>query len=284
MQEMQARQHNGVFWSQLWRLIRREPLLQLTAAGLLIFMIDAWSDKQSAEAIHISRASVDALVQVREQELSRPLVPQERQQLVDSIVENEILFREALRLGLHHGSDARKLLINKVRYLLREDVPEPSEAELQAFFEQEEAAYSMPERRDLEQVLFRNASSKTLHTAGDELRQGADFKDVGERAVFLPLSFRRASQTELSRFLGEQAAAEIFALPLDVWAGPIRSRHGYHFFRVITIYASAEPDYDQIAPYLRDDWSFRRHHDIIRKKTDALKAGYDISVESQVER
>ena len=217
----------------LWRWLKVTPLAQFLLAGAFIFALDRWVDGTGAKTIILDEASVGQLIATREAELARPLLPMERDQLLQAYVDNEILFREALNLGLHEGSEARKMLTRKMQYLLREDVPEPTEHELRQFHQTNTERYGQPRSIALDQIFFADGGAQRAEVALSSLKSGADPESLGDKVNFLPRSFGRASESEVAVFLGPKAAREVFSLSEDEWTGPIASQHGLHLVRVV---------------------------------------------------
>jgi hypothetical protein len=113
----------------------REPLVHfLILAGLLFAFEHFWSARQK-ERIVVDRQTADFLIQQREELELRQLAPDERREIIESWIEDEILYREAYKRGLDKDARTRRNLILKMRGLALSDLRDPTEAELRAYFE-----------------------------------------------------------------------------------------------------------------------------------------------------
>jgi len=117
--------------------LRRASLLHFVALGAALYVIlDVLAAPREEIVIAVGPA-----VAVREAALGRALSAEERAALLDRIVQEEVLVREAFRLGLHTGGRIQKRLADKMIVLLQDDVPAPDEAELRALFDANLARY-----------------------------------------------------------------------------------------------------------------------------------------------
>src|SRR5262249_5196197 len=135
----------------LGRLLR-EPLLQFVALGLLLFI--------GYRALHRTAGPQPGRIELTADDLrqiglawgaqGRPApAPCEMQALVDGRVREEILYREALALGLDKGDTiVRRRMAQKMDFLF-EDVAalhEPTDEELQAWFAKHAERFARPAR------------------------------------------------------------------------------------------------------------------------------------------
>lgn len=83
---------------------------------------------------------------------------EEKRQLLDSAIRDEILFQEAFRRGLYQDPKVRRILVSQ---LLREAVYEdasrqtPSDEAMRSWFEENGERFTVPERRHLRRIFIR---------------------------------------------------------------------------------------------------------------------------------
>jgi hypothetical protein len=156
------------------------------------------------------------------------------------VVEDEILYREALRLGLDRGdSILRQRLIQKVLFLA-EDLGgasrEPREDDLRAYFEATRERWMLPESIRLVHVF---ASSRE---ALDRLRpeviawsRGALAADaVPPFGEPLPISRSVSGRiAEIAVGYGPGFAEALGRQELGKWSEPIASKYGFHLVKVV---------------------------------------------------
>src|SRR5215510_5405668 len=122
-----------------WKRLVREPLLHFALIGAAIFAV-AHVVEQRKEAAQ-SNIGLDAGLGQRLANLYRTqfgVLPSDGQLkfIVDDFVDDEVLYREALRLGLDQDDEIiRRRLIQKLEFLQRDLTvpPAPSDADLRAY-------------------------------------------------------------------------------------------------------------------------------------------------------
>ena len=136
-----------------------EPLVHfLILAGFLFALEHVWSSKQK-EKIVVDQQTVEFLINQREELELRQLSTEERRQVINTFIEEEILYREAYKRGLDKGdSRMRRNLILKMRGLLMGEIQRPTETELKEYFEIHRHQYRRPATLSLEHVFFRDSS------------------------------------------------------------------------------------------------------------------------------
>ena len=132
------------------RRLLREPLLHVLALGVLLFALQrAVAPPSASEEIVVPG---DALAGMREEfrrRTGRMPSATDEQAMLEKWVDDEVLVREALAMGLDRGdSIVRRRLMQKMEYLLEntEPVPAPTDAELETFLKAHADRYASPAR------------------------------------------------------------------------------------------------------------------------------------------
>ena len=125
--------------------LRGEPLVGFALAGGLIFALYAILAEPAREPIVISPEVIEEMVSLRQEILGRPLDAEERAQLVDERLLDEIMVREAVLRDLHlSDSFVRRRLVTRMKLLLDEEAPPPSADDLAALLRRR--ARALPRR------------------------------------------------------------------------------------------------------------------------------------------
>src|SRR5262245_47747172 len=209
----------------------KDPLVHFLLIGAALFAIAALRGTPetrdrivvTAEQVEQARAAATALQ-------GRAPTTDELAELVEPLVRDEIMYREALALGLDDNDDeVRRRLIEKMSYLTQDLAdPEPSsEAALHEFYEARSDLFAIPALVSFDQVFFspgaRGDSLETAATAGvAALRAGRAPVDVGDRTP-LRDSYDDAPRDQVAVLFGEQLADALFTSAPGEWTGPFRS-------------------------------------------------------------
>lgn len=220
-----------------WRTLLRHPVVLFLVFGAALYLLAP--SPRSDDDIELSADVIEALQAAEARRQGTPLTEAERAKITALIVEEEVLVREARRLGLDQ-SDAivRRRLVQKMRLLAEQldgvDQP-PTEAEVRGWYEQTRDRWQTGAQYGFVHVFAQTDRRAVLDALGPEtLTPGDDDRPPAAGDPF-PLSRRVAltDDDELSNVFGDDLVGALAALPLGSWSEPIRSRYGWHRVKVL---------------------------------------------------
>lgn len=276
-------------FTALLRAVAREPMALFAVLGVLLFALASALDLDRKTQIHIDRSEVARLEAYWEAQAQRKPTAAERDTLIAERVEEEILYREALRLGLDREDIiVRRRLAQKLSFL-NDDVTadkEPTEDELRAFHGANAARYAEPAFISFEQVYFSpdqrgSRIDASVQALLDDLAQhGGDPPSGAGDPFMLPARNVAAPLDIVARDYGRPFADALRALPQGRWSGPVESAFGVHVVRVSERRGDRAAPFDAVRDRVREDYIAERR----RKRHDAwvarLRAQYDVTVDT----
>jgi hypothetical protein len=165
----------------------REPALHFALIGAGLFSVHALVRRPaSPDEIVVSAAVAAELRREFERGNGRPPTPAEAQTLVDRFVDEEVLYREALAMGLDRGDVIiRRRLVQKLELLTRdlEPVPAPDEPQLREWLAAHAEDYREPERLSVRHVFVKSADDAEARRLLRALQSGADPATLGDPFV-----------------------------------------------------------------------------------------------------
>jgi len=265
-------------WAAFWQ---REPFLSFSIFGGLMFLLLLPYLASNKETIVIDARTRDSVIERRTNLEGRELTSDERDQAIADHLRDEMLVREAHRNGWHlENGRVRQRLVLAMRTALNEDVPEPSLAQLRAFFQATADRYRVAPSVSLAHVFFEAGSSHDPQQVLASLRDGRDFREMGD-ASRLGAQVVRVTETRLAGALGESFAANVFALAPGSWSGPLDSSLGRHYVRVETRHDGELPTFEVAEPHLRLDWDRTRRAEIYERKMERMREDYAVHMETR---
>jgi hypothetical protein len=247
----------------IFRKSLHEPLVHFFFIAALIFLIGEWHRKQ----VDVYRISIDP---ERISQLENRYAMQFGTQpdayivnrLVDEEIHDEILFREAVILKLDKGDEiVRRRIVQKMRFFV-EDVnapPEPSDAELEAFYTAHADRYMLPARVTFHHLFFSadidQADARTRASAA--LEQLTKNKQALDRGDSFPdhTDFSNYAIEQVNRiFGGTEFSDAVFAAPLQQWVGPFQSAYGWHLIYVEARNAKQPQPFSVVRDKVRADY------------------------------
>ncbi len=248
----------------------REPLLHFLLLGLLLFVAYAYSQRgrggvESSKQIALSLDDLRTMDMYFQSQWHRQPTPAEFQAMVEDKVREEVLYREALAMGLDKDDTIVKRRMAQKMQFLAEDVAaahEPSPAELKAWFDKNSSKFALPSRYSFRHLYFSpDKRGKNAHSdAATALTKIAGQPEDSKLAISLadPFMFQdyygdRAPDA-LAKEFGPQFVVALEKLKPGSWQGPIESGYGWHLVYVDTVIPGREPAFEEMEPDVKTAW------------------------------
>lgn len=277
-----------------WRQMLREPLVHFLAAGAVLFGLSAmlgesWGLGGGQARIHVSAQKIEQLRDTWTRRWNAEPTDEQLRSLVDEFVREEVLYREALSSGLDRDDAViRRRLAQKVEFLAQglASVVEPSEAELQQYFEQHKARYVIPMQVGFSHVYFSRSSRGTAAEAAaqgtlDRLRgeqAAAEAALLGDRFM-LPHEFPPQTRAQIRDLFGAPFAERVFELAPDEWSGPVPSSYGLHLVRVRHRVPARTPTLGEVRQQVTRDFEDARLRSAADTYYERLRQRFEILID-----
>lgn len=220
-----------------------------------------------------------------------PLDDAERQRVLDRLIDEELLVQKGLALGLERrdGRVRSDIVASVVESVVSEATThEPTDAEIAAFFADNQALFARPGRVRVRQILFRVTSGvsdqQALARAEDaaaRLRAGEPFARVASElgdAPLVELPTGRIDPATLREYLGPTVARAIDDLAVEIPSAPLRSAAGYHVVEVVEREPGGSADLADVKDQVRAELRRRSEDAALRAYVDELRRSSDVRV------
>jgi len=268
----------------------REPLVHFLLLGGLIFAVHAWRGGEEAKSglphIEVTAGTLAWLSEGYAKQWHRPPDERELRGLVEDHVREEVLYREALAMGLDRDDTiVRRRMAQKLEFLGQDIVSAavPEESVLRRYHEDHAARYVTPVRTSFQHVYFSADRRGTgleaeARKALDVLAKGGDAGAMGD--PFLGQhEFIAAEQSQIAGALGDGFAKDVMGLPAGEWRGPVSSAYGMHLVRVSQKEVPQAKPFEIVRDAVARDYSednrLAANQDFIRR----LKERYCITID-----
>jgi hypothetical protein len=245
--------------------ILREPLAHFALAGLALFAASMIYQSQTDQhRILITPAHVAELANSYALQFGdKPDAPT-LDALIKRDIHDEVLFREGKALKLDQDDQiVRRRVVQKMQFLMQDlNAPaEPSDAQLQAYYDAHAAHYATPARVTFSHIYF------SADNGGDEAakaRAAAVLKRLSDKTTRAPdlgdpfpdlYDFAAYEPEQIYRLFGHSPFAKaVETSPVGRWAGPFKSGYGWHLLYVDARQAGARPPLAQVRDAVRTDF------------------------------
>ena len=248
----------------------REPLLHFLLLGVLLFAVYGYMNRggggvESSKQIALTLDDLRQLDVYFESQWQRPPTPEEFRNLLEEKVQEEILYREALAMGLDKDDTiVRRRMAQKMRFLA-EDVAaahEPTTDELKPWFEKNRDKFALPSRVSFRHLYFspdrrgqhaRDDAAKALTQLAGQPEDTARGATVADPFMFQDY-YRDRAPDYLGKEFGPPFAQAVEKLAPGSWQGPIESGFGWHLVFVDTVIPGRVPAFEEIESDVKTAW------------------------------
>ena len=265
----------------------RQPLLHFLVAGFALFVLYGGlhpsTVNQDPQRIEITPEVVQRLAISWLARWQRPASEQQLQVLIDDYVREEILYREALKLGLDKDDTIiRRRLAQKMDFLA-EDVAslrDPAPGVLEAWYNQNQDQYAPPPLATFHHVFFAlDKRGADAQAQAQTALRGLTDRNSGEGDAFVfESAYTEQSQDQVARVFGSKFALSLFQQTPGSWVGPVESGFGWHLVWIDTLAKPPAPPFETVAQQVKSDWLSEQRSESKRANFDALKARYEVVV------
>ena len=276
---------------RLKRLLR-EPLLHFLVLGAVLFAVYSYINRGRG-GVEQSRQIVLSLDDLREMDVyfesqwHRQPTPQEFGAMVEDKVREDVLYREALAMGLDKDDTIVKRRMAQKMQFLAEDVAAshaPTSAQLKEWFEKNQDKFALPSRYSFRHVYF-SPDRRGNRAQGDAAKaltqlagQPAGSKlagSMGDRFMFQEY-YGDAAPDAIAKEFGPPFAVAVEKLKPGSWEGPVESGYGWHLVYVTTVVPGRIPAFEEIEPDVKTAWLGEQKKQAWDKAYAEMRAKYTV--------
>ena len=239
----------------------------------------------------ISADTYTRLVQGYESDTREVASAEMRARILDRLIEEELLVQRGLALGLAESD--RRVRADIVQAMVRAAIAEaesaePTQRELEAFYQEEREFFTTPGRLRVAQLFVRvkdaaddapaRARAEQAHA---KLAAGEPFAAVraahGDAEVS-PVPDALLPPAKLREYVGPTVLRVALESELGVWSAPVRSGAGYHVLAVVEREPASTPPLAEIRELVKSEWVRRGGDRALRRYLDELRDEAELAV------
>jgi len=276
----------------LFKKLLREPLLHFLLIGAALFLVyDLQNDgiTDQSKRIVFTEANVNRLILIWEKKRQRPPTQVELEGLIEQQVREEVMYREALLMGLdQNDAIVKRRLAQKVEFITADIAAqsEPTDTELEEYLAKYADKFEVPGRISFVHVYLnrdqrgeyvqRDARSLLEQLSEPGLQQ--DITTVGD-PFMLGQQHDKMTRHDVSRLFGKEFTNRVFTLPPGSWQGPVSSGYGLHLIRIDDKTKAVQPGLSVVRDKVYNEWQAQRRRDMDKAFYQSLRQRYEIIIE-----
>lgn len=287
----------------------QEPLLHFLLMGACLFAvftaINGDIAPEEGSTINVTQDKLLAFMQYRARKFDaqdtaqqlQAMSDEQRQQLTDAFIREEVLYREAKALALDSNDYvARQRLIQQMRYLTESFVQvtvDDSDAVVERYLAENSDRYRKPAEATFTHVFFSTAkrpAEQAKALAENQLQQlnheSIPFHRAtafGERFLYHRNYVKKEADHIASHF-GDTMQQALFALtPSDKqWHGPYQSPYGFHLVLLTQNTPAAMPSLAEVKGRVMQDLYREQQQQAVNKAIEQLISRYQVNTFKKV--
>jgi|TARA_B110000211_G_scaffold19542_1_gene20245 parvulin-like peptidyl-prolyl isomerase len=220
----------------------KRKIFTFVCIGLFIYLIDiGFNSEENSKNIYISDQEITSLISAWKSQVGRNPTDDEIARIINNLVEEEILYREALLLDLDKEDRIiKRRLAQKITFLKQETLTDtPSNAELIEYYDLNKDKYYTKPTYSFTHYFYsaENNSKIRSELSFKEILKGN--QNITSDPFFLGKNFIDKTTNEISRNFGTQFSLQFDDIPVNEWVGPFKSSFGHH----IVLVRDSKPGY-----------------------------------------
>jgi len=267
-------------------------LVHFLVLGALIFVAYGLVSDRAGNGprqIVVTPGTIENLTATFSRTWQRPPTEQELDGLIQDHVREEVLYREAMALGLDRDDTVIRRRLRQKMEFISDDVTvreQPGDDELRAYLAENADSFRVEPRSTFRHVHL-DPDRRGDALAGDVERLLAELNRLGDTddvaalgdSLLLDTEFEAISEREVAGIFGETFAAQLPTLPLGRWVGPVASGYGVHLVLVEERTAGRVPALEEVRDAVLREWSRARRVEANEEFYQGLLRRYTVIVE-----
>jgi len=280
-----AKARNNIFLE-----IAKEPLVHFLLLGALILAGSAIVSKHRGDAarrIVIDKNLVSHFITLYQAQMGTLPSKNQLDGMIEDYIREEVEFREAKRTGIDKDDEiVRRRLASKFDFIQRDllAVPDPSAEELQRYYANHQKDFLKPASVTFTHIYFspdhggdaiaRSRAEQTLI----KLQSGLATRAPGLGDPFpLQADYADVQRLDLLQQFGDSPIVDsVFVVPINRWAGPVRSGYGWHLMYVSHREEANAPPLEEIRDKVKAAYIDDVKEKANQEKFEALEKQYVI--------
>ena len=259
----------------------KQRLFIFLLLGILILTVDIIFNDENENKITIFESEINSLIGTWVEQVGRDPTVQEVEGIIKQLIDEEILYREAVKLGLDKNDIIiKRRLAQKIGFLRQEsETTLPTNTEVQDYFQINAERYEVDERLTFTHIYFSEGdeSLQKAKMALKSIQSGESDSNFGE-PFLLGKNFSSKTISEVERSFGQSFAEDIQSVDIKSWSGPIISEYGSHLVYLNSASKAFTPELEDVKNLVINDIVLERQNNAVKEYLKELRSAYQIEI------
>ena len=229
--------------------------------------------------IFVSDQEIISLISAWKSQVGRDPTDDELARIINNLIDEEILYREALLLGLdQEDTIIKRRLAQKISFLKEESIPEiPTAEELNEYFKNNKEKYYIEPSFTFTHYYF-SENNNSLERSHQALKALQDNNKVKSDPFYLGKTFANEPLRNINTNFGESFSKELITADLAVWNGPFESTYGHHIVYINSVNPGYIPEIEEVLRQVEVDFLQIKREQAVKEFLNNIRSEYTIFI------
>jgi hypothetical protein len=229
--------------------------------------------------IFVSDQEILSLISAWRSQVGRDPTDDELARIINNLIDEEILYREALLLGLdQEDTIIKRRLAQKISFLKEESIPEiPTTEELNEYYKNNKEKYYIESSFTFTHYYF-SENNNSLERSQQALKALQDNSKVKSDPFYLGKTFANESLRNINTNFGESFSKELITADLNVWNGPFESTYGHHIVYINSVNPGYIPEIEEVLRQVEVDFLQIKREQAVKGFLNNIRSEYTIFI------
>ena len=229
--------------------------------------------------IFVSDQEILSLISAWKSQVGRDPTDDELARIINNLIDEEILYREALLLGLdQEDTIIKRRLAQKISFLKEESIPEiPTTEELNEYYKNNKEKYYIEPSFTFTHYYF-SENNNSLERSQQALKALQDNSKVKSDPFYLGKTFANEPLRNINTNFGESFSNELMTADLAVWNGPFESTYGHHIVYINSVNPGYIPEIEEVLRQVEVDFLQIKREQAVKGFLNNIRSEYTIFI------
>ena len=229
--------------------------------------------------IFVSDQEILSLISAWQSQVGRDPTDDELARIINNLIDEEILYREALLLGLdQEDTIIKRRLAQKISFLKEESIPEiPTTEELNEYYKNNKENYYIEPSFTFIHYYF-SENNNSLERSQQALKALQDNNKVKSDPFYLGKTFANEPLRNINTNFGESFSKELITADLAVWNGPFESTYGHHIVYINSVNPGYIPEIEEVLRQVEVDFLQIKREQAVKGFLNNIRSEYTIYI------
>lgn len=244
-----------------------------------MYLVDTVMSADEDKNIFVSDQEILSLISAWRSQVGREPTDDELARIINNLIDEEILYREALLLGLdQEDTIIKRRLAQKISFLKEESIPEiPTTEELNEYYKNNKEKYYIESSFTFTHYYF-SENNNSLERSQQALKALQDNSKVKSDPFYLGKTFANEPLRNINTNFGESFSNELMTADLAVWNGPFESTYGHHIVYINSVIPGYIPEIEEVLRQVEVDFLQMKREQAVKGFLNNIRSEYTIFI------